>query len=216
MDQVFPCPHCRRQLTIGDHLAGKKIACPKCKGIFVAPKLEIPEAIAVEDLPEPIPADEEPEEESELDFLNTATISAPSAASHLATPKKAKPESTKALVGCGVVLAFGVVLVVICAGVMNAPDRRTEKEKMADRTESEGTMAFIQSKDFVTKRLKSPSTAEFPMLDFSAESLGGGRYRVKSYVDAQNSFGAKMRTNYTCILRVSGDSWTLESLDLDE
>jgi len=44
-------------------------------------------------------------------------------------------------------------------------------------------------------------------------SLGGGRYRVQSYVDAQNSFGAMIRTRYDCTVHwIGGDRWKLEDL----
>ena len=27
----FPCPHCKKMLSVKEHLAGKKAACPACK-----------------------------------------------------------------------------------------------------------------------------------------------------------------------------------------
>src|SRR4030042_1131474 len=61
--------------------------------------------------------------------------------------------------------------------------------------------AFVMSQDFVKKQLKAPSTADFPWYDDSfVTDLGGGRYIVSAYVDAQNSFGAQIRSNYTCVL----------------
>jgi hypothetical protein len=33
----FPCPHCKRVLSVKDHLAGKKGACPNCKKILTVP-----------------------------------------------------------------------------------------------------------------------------------------------------------------------------------
>ncbi len=82
--------------------------------------------------------------------------------------------------------------------------------------------AFIISQHFVKEKVKAPSTAQFPSFDFQSIHLGEGRYKVTSYVDAQNSFGAMIRTNYTAILKYnSGDwadyrNWTLEDLKLDE
>lgn len=77
--------------------------------------------------------------------------------------------------------------------------------------------AFAISQQFVKDRLKAPSTAEFPW--YSSESvtpLGEERYRVQSYVDSQNSFGAMIRTKYVAIVRKTGDSnWSLESLAID-
>ena len=70
---------------------------------------------------------------------------------------------------------------------------------------------------FVKKNLKAPSTADFPVFrETAVDDLGGGRFRVTSYVDAQNSFGAQIRTNYTCVVKGEEDStnWTLESIDM--
>ena len=41
-----------------------------------------------------------------------------------------------------------------------------------------------------------------------------GPYQVRRYVDAQNAFGAEIRTRFTCTVKRSGDSWHLLDLDL--
>jgi len=76
--------------------------------------------------------------------------------------------------------------------------------------------AYFASNDFVKSNLKAPSTAKFPWFrEVFVDDLGGGRYRVTAYVDAQNTFGAQIRTNYTCVVK-GEDSihWTLESIDM--
>ena len=76
--------------------------------------------------------------------------------------------------------------------------------------------AYFASEDFVKKNLKAPSTAKFPWFrEVVVDDLGAERYRVTAYVDAQNSFGAQIRTNYTCVVK-GEDSlhWTLESIDM--
>lgn len=53
----------------------------------------------------------------------------------------------------------------------------------------------------ITKVLKSPATAEFPGMfdgDRKPSSADGCTKVYTSYVDAQNAFGAKIRTNYVC------------------
>jgi len=80
-------------------------------------------------------------------------------------------------------------------------------------------MAFIQCKNFVKNRLRAPSTADFPFLDRSAWALDQNVYVIKSYVDAQNGFGAITRTNWHCKIQYNGgnsadqNNWTL--LDLE-
>lgn len=76
-----------------------------------------------------------------------------------------------------------------------------------------------QCRKFMERSLKAPSTAEFQSVnDFSAElyvSEGDGghfSYKVAGYVDAQNSFGAKIRTRFNCAVRKVGDTWQLVEL----
>jgi hypothetical protein len=83
-------------------------------------------------------------------------------------------------------------------------------------------MAFVQCKNFVEESLKAPSTADFPFLDFTSTEEAENEYLVSSYVDAENSFGAKVRSDWTCrISYVGGDdadiaSWTLVDLDIED
>lgn len=57
----------------------------------------------------------------------------------------------------------------------------------------------------VKQQLKAPSGA-----DFSGEEATGGPddYEVTGYVDAENSFGAKLRSAWTCSATHSGDNWS--------
>ena len=63
--------------------------------------------------------------------------------------------------------------------------------------------------DDVSSYLKSPSSAEFPSptfhLDEYSVSRDGDTWYVSSYVDAQNSFGATIRTNFTATYIWDGD-----------
>lgn len=81
--------------------------------------------------------------------------------------------------------------------------------------------AFIMCKRHVKAALTSPSTADFPFLDFQSVKISGQKYLVQSYVDSQNGFGAMVRTNWACVIehdgvsdRHKGSSWTL--IDLAE
>ena len=73
------------------------------------------------------------------------------------------------------------------------------------------------SNDSISKILKSPSTAKFSkdkneyiiFMDKKwAEDKRGNTvatWRIKSYVDAQNSFGAMIRSRYTVVLEVDNE-----------
>lgn len=76
--------------------------------------------------------------------------------------------------------------------------------------------AYFISEQFVKKRLRAPSTASFAGYNSSTVTkLSCKRWRVWSYVDAQNGFGAKIRTRYVAILEFDGKkTWKLESLNM--
>lgn len=64
--------------------------------------------------------------------------------------------------------------------------------------------------DFVRDRLKAPATAQFSETEIESS---GNQWTVSGSVDAQNSFGALIRNNYTCVTTVQSGQWQLESLD---
>lgn len=47
------CPHCQKNLRVGDHVAGKKIRCPACQGVVAVPAEEIVEVAEVYEEPKP-------------------------------------------------------------------------------------------------------------------------------------------------------------------
>lgn len=66
---------------------------------------------------------------------------------------------------------------------------------------SEKTNLQTIAKEYVKQNLKAPSTAEFPgsfLSPFEGWEMqqSGTTYKVKSYVDSQNSFGAMIRTQF--------------------
>jgi hypothetical protein len=71
---------------------------------------------------------------------------------------------------------------------------------------------------FVKNALKAPATAEFaPQSASKVETVGKDIYKITSYVDAQNSFGAKIRNYYTIVLKDNGpDKWQVVSLKFNK
>lgn len=89
--------------------------------------------------------------------------------------------------------------------------------KKNDNPEDSARHAFIISQFFVEQKLKSPSTADFPLYEYNAIELEKNRWQVISYVDAQNSFGATIRTNYLVIMKYNGLDWDdINNWKLDE
>lgn len=82
---------------------------------------------------------------------------------------------------------------------------------------------WVLAKDAVKNKLKSPSSAKFP---FSYGSNGvsiqssGNNYKVTAYVEAENSFGVKLKTNFVVYLTRSGTGknakFSVTSCDIKE
>ena len=88
---------------------------------------------------------------------------------------------------------------------------RAAKAKTSDEGDAHGAWAYMQL--FVERKLKSPGSADFPFGGYRhVTPLGGGRYKVDSYVDAQNSFGASLRTHFEGVIKRLPGGWELESL----
>jgi len=79
--------------------------------------------------------------------------------------------------------------------------------------------SYGAAKQFVARQLTSPSTAKWPTV--SQVSVGrvpgeADQWRIVSYVDSQNGFGAMVRTKWTAEVEYHGrDQWTLVSLTTD-
>jgi hypothetical protein len=66
--------------------------------------------------------------------------------------------------------------------------------------------AWTACRDAVSGRLKSPSTADFPGYSADYVHTDGDDYMVAAYVDSDNSFGAHIRSRFTCRVSHSGAS----------
>jgi hypothetical protein len=80
--------------------------------------------------------------------------------------------------------------------------------------------AWVISRGFVKRILTAPSTADFPFEDVYVYN-NGDTFTIIAPVDAQNSFGAKLRTKYACkLVYMKGDvssesSWALIDVVLE-
>lgn len=78
------------------------------------------------------------------------------------------------------------------------------------------TSAYLYSQQFVEQRLRAPSTADFPPVSaITARAAGSCTFQIVAYVEAQNAFGAMLRTPYSAVMKrlPEQDSWQLVSLD---
>lgn len=105
-----------------------------------------------------------------------------------------------------------VILVIVWAVFPSGSDKKKATAAVAPTDHS--SSAFVRCQRYVRDRLKAPATADFPFLDRRTWKFDDDVYVVKSYVDAQNSFGAMLRTNWHCKVQYVGGDWKLLELEL--
>lgn len=105
-------------------------------------------------------------------------------------------------IGC----LFIIIILVIGYWVCGGSDKSDVPEKF--NAENFKTNAYIISKTFIKATLKAPSTADFPFAGKEfANYIEDSTFIVQAYVDAQNSFGAMIRTNYKIKMKYDGGNW---------
>ena len=94
---------------------------------------------------------------------------------------------------------------------------REQKSSVLESPDTSTVIAVAQIK--VRNVLKSPDTAKFPSgpEEHLIDQLETNKWKVSSYVDSQNSFGAMLRSHYTAIIQyVGNDRWRLIDLKIYE
>jgi hypothetical protein len=76
-----------------------------------------------------------------------------------------------------------------------------------------GSNAVAQCESAVKNQLKAPSTAKFSGEDYIDEDP---TWLVTGSVDAQNGFGAMLRSGFNCTLTRSGESFIVSQANIDE
>lgn len=115
-------------------------------------------------------------------------------------------------------LSLIVISLVVVACINGNSRNDTETAAKKDHCD-DAHMAQIMSRHFVKPRLASPSTAKFPSYHDSGVSVtthGDCTFTVRSYVDAQNAFGAMIRNRYTARMEYLKDSkkWRGTSIEM--
>jgi hypothetical protein len=110
------------------------------------------------------------------------------------------------LPGCGMgcLVLIGVVIVLPLIAVIFSAQGGDEPYNPDNSFE-----ARSQCEDLVRESLKAPSTADFGELNASRT---GGEWIVTGTVDAENSFGAMLRSDFQCTVKVE-DGRVLRRLD---
>ena len=112
-----------------------------------------------------------------------------------------------ALLGCAVAyIIFGTKTVeTVTKGAAEMVDSRTEPYEMAKR--------------LITKGLKHPGSAQFPEIgspDVRVVASSNSVWRIASYVDSQNGFGALLRSEWVMAIQRQPDgSWLSKYVELE-
>lgn len=104
---------------------------------------------------------------------------------------------------------FKVVLLclsfVLCMGLFVGCGGNIE-ESAEDKARHEKFEIYKNTNDLISQKLKAPSTAEFQEFDESlVEKISENEFKVKGYVDSENGFGAKIRSDWSCTVRIEGE-----------
>ncbi|UJB63604.1 hypothetical protein YS110_01945 [Acidovorax sp. YS12] len=110
----------------------------------------------------------------------------------------------------------GLIIIVLVSslGMWVMSEETTPKKKINDAS------AYVQCKNFVRERLRSPATADFPFMEYTSWDMGNDTWVVKSHVDSQNGLGAMLRSNWHCKVQYVGGntsdqrSWRPLSIDI--
>lgn len=105
-------------------------------------------------------------------------------------------------IGCAVVL---VLFVGSCYWLLT-PDDSPEAQRERAVRDGQG-IATVLCQDAMEERLRAPGTADFPF-GHLADHAGGNRFRLRSYVDAENAFGGEVRTDFLCVVEGAGEDFS--------
>ena len=115
----------------------------------------------------------------------------------------------------GIIIVFIILIVIIGGNDQNNYSSQTStpaSKKFNTNDLGDKIDLHIQAQQYILQGLKAPSTAKFPALPYEATDLGNGRYKVVSYVDSQNSFGAMIRSDWSVVMKTLVGLWTLERM----
>ena len=110
-----------------------------------------------------------------------------------------------AIIAGGAITVFIVFIFIVVMSYMG--DRENSVTDSYTPTKRD---AYYMSQQLLKKKLKAPSTASFPRYQegMYVEEIGDNEYLITAYVDAENSFGAKLRNTYMSQVKyLYGETW---------
>jgi len=168
------CPHCDSVVNYGDTV----YTCGHCKKPFKGKKPNCPHCNTV------------------VKYKSDDVIRAEYKEK---TTKDKKKASNKKMFTTIFWISFVVLIIV---GIVIGVSSGGGSSKKKDCLHNEYYDAYSYAEKFVKEKLKSPSSAQFPEMreyrDHVQTIESGEKFRINSWVESQNSFGAMLRTPFSC------------------
>jgi hypothetical protein len=114
-------------------------------------------------------------------------------------PIRATAGVNVATAGVGIAILLGITY---CLGGFDS----SSDNSPAAKAETSYYAAYSRCNDELKLELKAPGTAVFSSERESRHIVQGDSIMIAGYVDAENSFGAKLRSNWVCVVRDFGAS----------
>jgi hypothetical protein len=122
-----------------------------------------------------------------------------------------KDDPKQVAIGCVFLVVIGLVTYLALCGHSTPP---SPYEQAAAQRQQDSFGAQIAAEEAVKLVLKAPGTARFG--DEKATGKGNGAYEVRGWVDSQNNFGAKLRNRFIAKVRLDGDTWHSDGVELHD
>ncbi len=119
------------------------------------------------------------------------------------------------------ILGVVVLAVVVIGSVASLVSPSGGTPAPGDDSATLGVRACMEAVDAVTSELKAPSTANFPSCGWSLDQYEIREDATKKtvwvfgHVDAQNSFGAMLRSKFGVQLARSGGDWKVRKVTIE-
>lgn len=122
------------------------------------------------------------------------------------------------------IISFSLIVIIVAGLIASISynvltsnnDASPNKTITSNQGNETNRSAFDMATYCVRQKLKSPSTADFPAYSDDYISHSDDEYTVSAYVDAQNSFGATVRTYFIVRMTKVGYDWTNVTVDFIE
>jgi len=116
-----------------------------------------------------------------------------------------KQKSKTKINGLGFVVT-GIIAIIVIGVMIGVSGGNSSKS-------SDNISVWVEAEDIVKDNLKSPSTADFPASG-NINEIDNNTFKVNSYVDSENSFGAKIRSDFSVTIIKDGDNYSYKDLSI--